>query len=182
MEPPRVPATGGNVLVTEQLGSESSTGELTRLLPAVAVRVAVPAANWRAAVRAAGELLVASGSTTPAYTDEMISTVESLGPYIVIAPGIALAHSRPSPSVLRPGLSLARLAHPVAFGHKSNDPVNLVIGLASPDDNGHVDALATLADLLSDDERRTALLAAERPADMLEQIAKYERSRAESGA
>jgi PTS system ascorbate-specific IIA component len=70
---------------------------LTQLLPVDAIRIGETAADWRAAVRLAGDALVASGATTPAYTDEMVATVEQLGPYIVIAPGIALAHSRPSP-------------------------------------------------------------------------------------
>ena len=38
------------------------------------------------------DALVASGATTPAYTDEMVATVEQLGPCIVIAPGIAPSH------------------------------------------------------------------------------------------
>ena len=83
---------------------------LTQLLPIDAIRLGETAADWRAAVRLAGDALVASGATTPAYTDEMVATVEQLGPYIVIAPGIALAHSRPSPAVLRAGISLVTLA------------------------------------------------------------------------
>src|SRR2546428_9854029 len=88
----------------------------------------------------------------------MIATVEQLGPYIVIAPGIALAHTRPSDAVLRPGLSWVTLAHPVRFGHKDNDPVTLVVGLAAPDISAHVQALATLAGLLEDRSRRDTLL------------------------
>ncbi|MFO7690072.1 MAG: PTS sugar transporter subunit IIA, partial [Cryobacterium sp.] len=87
------------------------------------------AADWRAAIRLAGDGLVAGGATTGTYTDEMIEAVEKHGPYIVIAPGIALAHSRPSPAVLTGGLSWVSLATPVEFGNAANDPVTLVIGL-----------------------------------------------------
>jgi PTS system ascorbate-specific IIA component len=167
--------TDGNVVMPSGPDDGKITGELTRLLPSTAVRVDVSAPDWRAAVLEAGDLLVASGSTDPAYTDEMIATVESLGPYIVIAPGIALAHSRPSPAVIRPGLSLVRLAEPVPFGHRTNDPVRLVVGLASPDDEGHVNALATLAEFLSDEQRRADLLTAGDPEAIREQIARYER-------
>ena len=138
----------------------SDGAPLTALLSRRAIRIGAAAADWRAAVRASGEALVASGATDAAYTDEMIRTVEELGPYIVIAPGIALAHARPSPSVRHAGMSLVTLADPVEFGHKSNDPVRLVIGLAAPDADGHVSALAMLADFLSDDGRRQQLLAA----------------------
>ena len=83
------------------------------------------AADWRAAIRLAGAGLVAGGATTDAYTDEMIDAVEKHGPYIVIAPGIALAHSRPSPAVLSGGLSWVSLATPVEFGNAANDPTTL---------------------------------------------------------
>lgn len=133
---------------------------LSGLLPPSAIRIGASADDWRSAVRASGDALVASGVTEDAYTDEMIATVEQLGPYIVIAPGIALAHSRPSPAVRRAGISVVTLARPVEFGHRENDPVRLVVGLAAPDDEGHVTALATLADFLSDESRREALMTA----------------------
>ena len=141
-------------------GSAMSAGPLSRLLPPSAIRIGASADDWRSAVRVSGDALVASGVTEDAYTDEMIATVEQLGPYIVIAPGIALAHARPSPAVRRAGMSVVTLARPVEFGHRENDPVRLVVGLAAPDADGHVAALATLADFLSDESRRAALLMA----------------------
>lgn len=147
--------------------------DIVSLLPEAAISIRASATDWREAVRQAGIALVASGATTGAYTDEMIGAVEQLGPYIVIAPGIALAHSRPSPSVLHAGLSIVTLARPVAFGHRTNDPVRLVVGLAAPDADGHVEALATLADFLSDDDRRAALLAADDAATVRSLIAGF---------
>src|SRR5207247_2169199 len=140
--------------------TEQARPRLSALLPIAAIRLRIPAMDWRAAVRASGEALVAAGITTPAYTDQMIATVEQLGPYIVIAPGIALAHARPSEAVLRPGLSWVTLAQPVRFGHKDNDPVTLIVGHAAPDSSSHVQGLATLAELLEDPTRRAALMAA----------------------
>lgn len=158
----------------ETTGHSESSSALSGLLPPEAIRLGVRAPDWRAAVIAAGNALVASGSTAPAYTDEMIETVEKLGPYIVIAPGVALAHSRPSPAVHRAGLSLVTLAEPVRFGHQQNDPVTLVIGLAAPDDHSHVEALATLAGLLASEPHRVALLAARNPAAVRRAVADYE--------
>lgn len=149
--------------------------DIASLLPEAAIRLRARATDWRDAVRWAGRALVASGATTDRYTDEMIATVEALGPYIVIAPGIALAHSRPSPAVVHAGLSVVTLEPPVDFGHRTNDPVRLVIGLAAPDADGHVDALATLADFLADDARRAAMLAADDAATVRSLIAAYER-------
>lgn len=102
------------------------------------------------AIRLSGELLVQTGRTTDAYTDEMIRAVDDHGPYIVIAPGIALAHGRPSAEVLETGLSLVTLAEPVVFGHATNDPVRLVFGLAAFDHNAHLGLMRELALALSD--------------------------------
>ena len=112
--------------------------------------VAVTASDREAAIRASGQLLVESGRVTADYIDQMVAAVEEFGPYIVIAPGIALAHARPSESVLATGLSLAVLASPVEFG-SHNDPVNLVFGLAAVDHDSHLTVLAELAERLSDE-------------------------------
>ena len=141
------------------------------LLPRAAIAFGVEAEHWRAAVRAAGDALVASGRTTDAYTDAMVAAIEELGPYIVVAPGFALAHARPSDAVLGTGLSWVSLAAPVEFGSPANDPVDLVVGLAARDHDAHLQVMSRLAAILADparlqrlratadpDEVRTALL------------------------
>lgn len=130
---------------------------LSELLPLGAVRLDATAADWREAVRTAGDLLAGTGTSTGEYTAEMIASVEENGPYIVIAPGFALAHARPSPAVLRTGLSWVRLENPVEFGHESNDPVSLVVGLAARDSGAHQAAMAGLARLLADPGTEEAL-------------------------
>ncbi|MGA4843609.1 PTS sugar transporter subunit IIA [Streptomyces sp. G45] len=136
---------------------------LSELLPAEAIRLDVTADDWRGAVRAAGDLLVATGSSTDAYTGEMIRGVEENGPYIVLAPGFAFAHARPSPAVLRTGMSWVRLARPVEFGHETNDPVDLVVALAATDASRHTEAMAALARLLADPDTDRALRGAPTP-------------------
>lgn len=125
-----------------------------------AIALGVSATDRTAAIRAAGDLLEATGRTTEAYTDEMVRAVEDHGPYIVIAPGIALAHGRPSVEVLETGLSLVTLAEPVVFGHATNDPVRLVIGLAAFDHNAHLGLMRELALLLGDDAAVNSVLKA----------------------
>lgn len=137
--------------------------ELRDLLPVNAIRLDVDAPDWRAAIRAAGELLGEAGVAGDSYTDAMIRVVEEHGPYIVLTPGFALAHSRPDDSVTRTGMSLVRLAEPVRFGHDTNDPVTLVMALASVDSSAHQDALAALAGVLAAPERREALERAQTP-------------------
>ena len=103
------------------------------------------ATEWRQAVRLAGAGLVASGRTTAEYTEAMIATIEELGPYVVIAPGLAMPHARPNDSVLETGMSLVTLAEPVSFGHTKNDPVRVVFGLAALDHDKHLELLSEFA-------------------------------------
>lgn len=124
-------------------------GSLSSVLAPEAVVAHAPAITWEDALRAAGDALVRSGATTDEYTNEMIEAVRTLGPYIVIAPGIALAHARPSPAVLHVGVSIVTLAEPVEFGQPTNDPVDLVVGLAATDHDAHLEVMRGLAMLLS---------------------------------
>lgn len=132
-----------------------------------AVRLDAHAEDWREAVRLAGALLRDNGIAGESYTDAMIRVVEEHGPYIVITPGFALTHARPDDSVSRTGMSFVRLAEPVAFGHEANDPVRIVMGLAATGDGAHQSAMANLAGVLADPERRAALDTAEDPAQVL---------------
>ncbi|WP_026917595.1 PTS sugar transporter subunit IIA [Gordonia shandongensis] len=127
------------------------------LLDRDAIALDVSVDDWRAAITAVGDLLVATGVTTAEYTRQMIASVEEKGPYIVIAPGFAFAHARPSPAVRRTGMSWIRLARPVAFGHPRNDPVDLVVALAATDASAHTRAMADLARVIGDADRRDAL-------------------------
>jgi PTS system ascorbate-specific IIA component len=114
--------------------------------------------NRNGAIELAGELLVQSGKVKPSYVSSMLEAVERFGPYIVIAPGIALAHGKPSEDVIETGLSLLVLKQAIEFQHSQNDPVQLVFGLAATDHESHLETMAQLAQVLSDQERVNALL------------------------
>jgi PTS system ascorbate-specific IIA component len=140
---------------------------LTELLSEDCIALDVNAATWEEAVLAAGGLLEHAGVAGPAYTGSMIDNVEANGPYIVVAPGFAFAHARPSPAVHRTGMSWVRLAEPVAFGHPTNDPVDLVVALAATDDRAHGTAMAELAKVVGSSDKRGALNSAATPAAVL---------------
>jgi PTS system ascorbate-specific IIA component len=110
------------------------------------------------AISIAGELLVASQKVRPEYIESMLEAVEKFGPYIVIAPGIALAHGKPSDAVVATGLSLLVIQEAIEFEHSQNDPVQLVFGLAATDHESHIEVMAELAEFLSDTQRVNSLL------------------------
>lgn len=136
-------------------------------LTASAVMIGANADSWREAVERAGEALVRSGATTADYTPRMIQVIDEFGAYIVIAPGLALAHARPGADVIRDGLSVVTLAEPVLFGHPHNDPVNVVIGLAVTTSDAHVTTVAELANVFNDPAAIPALASAATPEDVL---------------
>jgi PTS system ascorbate-specific IIA component len=118
-------------------------------LPDAAIRLGATVADWRAAVALAGEALTRSGAAQTGYADEMIRMIDEHGPYVVIAPGLALAHARPGPAVLRDGLAVVTLAPPVEFGHPHNDPVHVVLALAVHSPAHHLGMVAELANLFN---------------------------------
>jgi PTS system ascorbate-specific IIA component len=145
-------------------------GRLGELLTTACIELDVAASSWQDAIRAAGDLLTRARIAGSAYTESMIANVENNGPYIVVAPGFAFAHARSSPAVYRTGMSWVRLHVPVSFGHKTNDPVRLVVALAATDAGEHRAAMAELAKLLANPAKRAALDSARTAVDVLDAI------------
>lgn len=138
-------------------------------IPDEAVRLGEHASDWREAVRLAGRALERAGAVTRAYPDEMVRMIEEHGPYVVIAPGLALAHARPGPAVLADGLSVVTLAAPVPFGHPYNDPVRVVVGLGVHSAERHIALVASLARAF-DDPGATEAIAAATDADEVRRV------------
>lgn len=122
------------------------------------VRLDAAVAGPEGAIRAAGELLVAAGAATPSYVDAMVDALARFGPYMVVAPGIAMPHARPGEGGLKDAFSVVRLAEPVNFGNQDNDPVRLVVALVGAGDHEHLELLRLIASVLGDVDARERLL------------------------
>jgi len=153
---------------------------LSKMLTRDTIALGVSARNWEEAVKEAGMLLVHSGSVEPQYVPAMVQMVKDIGPYIVIAPGVALPHARPEEGAKRPCMSLVTLDTPVNFGNEYNDPVTLVIAFAAPGKEGHLEALAELARFLEDNDRVEKLKQAASVDEALELIEGAELRKASS--
>lgn len=114
------------------------------------IEIGFEASNWQEAVRESGRLLASKGIVEEEYIEAMIRTVKELGPYSVIAPGVAIPHARPEEGARGTGFSLVVLKNGVNFG-SPNDPVYIVIAFAAKDREGHLRALKQLADLLGNE-------------------------------
>lgn len=124
---------------------------LRDLLTPKAVRVQVHANNWEDVVRIGGQVMVDNGLVTPGYIDAMVKTVIEMGPYIVIAPGIAMPHARPEDGALQVGVTVVALAEPVNFGNAENDPVSVAVFLCAVDKTAHLQVLSDLMGLFEDE-------------------------------
>ncbi len=132
--------------------------------------------NWQEGVRIAGEILYKNGKVKKEYIEGMIRTIEELGAYAVIAPGVALPHARPEDGALKVGFSVVILKSPVNFG-SPNDPVKIIIAFSAPDKTSHLRTLQELALLLSDEEFRAKLMSAKTPEDVIELIKEYSKKK-----
>lgn len=113
------------------------------------IRLNVEAKDWEDAVYRGAKILLDKKYITKSYIDGIIKKVREIGPYIVIAPGIALPHARPEDGVKKLSMSLITLKKPIEFGNEANDPVELLITLAATDNETHLKALSQLMGLLN---------------------------------
>ena len=123
--------------------------DLQNLLTRDLVSVNLNASDWRDAIQQVGGMMVKAGKVKASYVDGMIHTAEQLGPYIVIAPHIAMPHARPDEGVLQPCFALATLSPSVEFGNPQNDPVQLVFSFAAVDKTQHIKALTEIASVFT---------------------------------
>lgn len=136
---------------------------LEDLLTEETIKLNVEAKDWEEAIKIGGELLERAGAIENRYINAMIDMVKKLGPYIVIAPGIAMPHARPEQGAKKIGMSLITLKKPINFGNKENDPVKIVICLCAIDHSSHLKALSEVGKLLGNEERVKKIISADDP-------------------
>lgn len=142
---------------------------LSQVLNEKTIALGVEASDWRDAVRRGGELLVAGGYAEPRYIDAMIRTVEELGAYIMVAPGLALPHARPEDGALKPGLSLITLKRPVGFSAE-RPPADIILSFVAADNTSHIGLLREVAALCSEPANLARIRAAATVAEIAELI------------
>lgn len=97
------------------------------------------------------QTLLDAGVIAPEYITAIVQQHQKLGPYYVLAPGLAMPHARPEEGAKGLGLSLLKLQRGVSFGADEFDPVDIIIMLAAPDKHSHIEMISALAELFSSD-------------------------------
>ncbi|KNC90475.1 PTS sugar transporter subunit IIA [Trabulsiella odontotermitis] len=108
--------------------------------------------SWPQALEVCAQPLLAQGVITPDYVTAIVAQHHKLGPYYVLAPGLAMPHARPEEGATGMGLSLLKLEQGVSFDADEFDPVDVIVMLAAPDSHSHIEMISALAALFSSDE------------------------------
>lgn len=112
------------------------------------IRLKVQAVDREDAIRKAATCLIEQGKITSVYVDKMMKALSDYGPYMVLIPGIALAHAEPCDEVREECMSMMTLENPIVFGHETNDPVHTIFVLASCVKDKHMEVLMEISKLL----------------------------------
>lgn len=139
---------------------------LKTYLPIEHIQMVDSLADWQEAVLLSARPLLDGGFITPEYVQTILEEYEKSGPYFVIAPGIAVPHTRPQDGVNRQGLSLVVVKNGVHFDGE-HDPVRIIIMLCATDKHSHMALLSSLSEMFADPETIMALS----QADSVAQIA-----------
>jgi len=120
------------------------------------IKLQASASNWREAITIGTDMLTASGAILPSYHEAIINSVEKLGPYICIAPNLALPHARPEDGVIRTAFALVTLEEPVFF-EGEDEPVDVLITLAGSSSDEHMEGLMEVTTVLDDEDSETGV-------------------------
>ncbi|WP_422768233.1 PTS sugar transporter subunit IIA [Photobacterium leiognathi subsp. mandapamensis] len=112
--------------------------------------------TWEQAIKIGTDMLIASGAIQPSYHDAIIQSVKTLGPYIVIAPQLALPHARPENGVNRTAFALVTLQQPIMFDGE-DEPVDVLITLAGSSSDEHMEGLLEVTQIIDDEESDTGV-------------------------
>ncbi len=121
--------------------------------------------DWKEAVCRSMAPLEKDGSVTESYKEAIIENIENSGPYICIAPHVALPHARPEQGALKSQIAVTLFRKEIDF-NREDAKANLFISLAAADSDSHLGALVQITDILQDEERTAKILKAKDAAEL----------------
>ena len=124
--------------------------------------------SWQEAIRIGAEPLVNNGIVEKAYVGAIIQNVLENGNYIILLPQVAMPHARPEYGSKGVGLTFLRVKDPVMF--PDGEPVKIFFTLSSDSPEGHLDLIASLGELLSDEERYQRLFDVKTEEELLDLV------------
>ncbi|OJG55584.1 hypothetical protein RV06_GL001166 [Enterococcus haemoperoxidus] len=138
------------------------------------IQLELEVTDWEEAIRKSAEPLLIGGKITSEYIEKIIETTQKIGPYIVITKNVALPHAPTQYGALDLAMGITTLKTPVKSGNKTNDPVKYLFCMSAKDSETHLESMAELVNLLSDQTFYHVLDTAKKPMDILDYIIESE--------
>lgn len=161
------------LLATRSQAPKELSPTLEDLLPSSRITMLEEVSDWKAAIRIASQQLLEDGSISDRYIQAMIDKVVEHGPYIVIAPGVAIAHARPEDGAIRTAMAWLSIRQGIAFGKDPKHQVHLLLVMASADGETHLKALSQLTAMLLEEKNRAELTFTVDKSEIVRRIHKY---------
>lgn len=124
---------------------------MRRILDEKYIQTDVTANGWREAVQVTGNILVQLNECDEEFIQQMIETVEKLGPYMILLPDVALFHAPPGSYVHQACLSFVTFKEPVYFTDFDNQRIKCAFALGAVDPESHMEMLQQVAMLLQNE-------------------------------
>ena len=127
--------------------------------------------DWKQAIEISYSPLLKNECITEDYIYHTIKELENSPGYIVIAPHIALAHSKPENGAKKLAMGISILETPIKFGNENNDPVKYIFSLSALDNHTHLHCMNELLSLLNNKHFFNLLESATNSAEIIDFIA-----------
>ncbi|QXC98686.1 PTS sugar transporter subunit IIA [Klebsiella sp. PL-2018] len=124
------------------------------------IQIVDSVSDWKQAITISAQPLLVDESINENYVEAIFRSHEELGPYYVLAPGLAMPHARPEQGAKKNGLSLLHIKEGVSFDADENDPIFVVIMLCAVSGDEHIRMITALAENFCDEACLDGLLKA----------------------
>lgn len=138
-----------------------------QILTAEQVRVNTEPVSKEQAIREAGAVLVAAGAVRGDYVESMLEREQSVSTYMGNFLAIPHGTNESKGAILRSALSMVRYTEPVDW---DGNEVRFVVGIAGIE-NEHLEILAKIATIFSDEDEVARLLAADTAGELFAALA-----------
>lgn len=132
--------------------------------------------SWQEAIRLCVKPLLADGTVTDQYPEDIIANVEKFGPYFVLIPGVAMPHAQEGGGkVFKTTVSFMKTQKPVQFDAEDPDSyADLFFTLASCNHEEHLEHMASLMEILQNEDLLEEMHSVTCDEDLLKLAEKYD--------
>lgn len=134
------------------------------------IKIVDSVSDWKEAVNISVDLLEKDGIVPNDYKTKVIESVNELGPYIFIAPGIAMPHVQYFGET-DIGISLLRLNKEIEYDDENS--ADLFFAFSAKDSQSHIKMIQELGTFLFDDKNIEALRNKNTPEEIYDYIQKH---------